>query len=121
MDATTGALAVFLILVGVSHGIFPAYYERLIPPWMPGHRTLVLVSGLGEVALGIGLTLDRTRGAAAIATVGLFCTYVALHAEAFRRSRGAATWLDRTPAVFLRVVVNVAYVAWAANVARGGI
>jgi uncharacterized membrane protein len=120
MDAATGLLAAFLVLVGVSHGIFPAYYERLIPPWMPGHRTLVIVSGLGELALGIGLALDGTRSAAAIATVALFCTYVVLHAEALRRARRASTWFDRTPAVVLRVVVNVAYVGWAASVARGG-
>lgn len=121
MAAATGALAIFLIAVGVSHGIVPAYYERLIPPWMPGHRNLVLLSGLGEVALGIGLLLDGTRAVAALAIVGLFSVYVALHAEAFRRAPGAATWFDRPPAVALRVVVNVGYLAWAAIVARGAV
>lgn len=58
-------LSVFFIVAGVLHFIFPASYMKVMPPWLPAHLVLVLVSGGCEIAGGIGvlfLPLRRMAG-----------------------------------------------------------
>lgn len=115
------ALGMFLAMVGVTHGLVPGYYERLVPRWVPAHRAVVLASGAIEVVLGVGLLFERTRPVAAVLTVVLFVGYVGAHVDAFLQSRRRVVadgfWLDQTPATVVRVAVNVAYVGWATSVA----
>lgn len=103
MNLSTQALAAFLAIVGCSHGVLPRYYERLVPPWLPAPRVLVLASGIVEIALGVGLLFPASRYAAALATVALFAVYVATHVDALVRSRSAdRSGLDGTPAAVAR-------------------
>lgn len=62
-------LAAFLVFAGVMHFVIPASYERIMPPWLPLHRELVYLSGVLEIAGGVGLLIDRTRRAAGIGLV----------------------------------------------------
>ena len=48
-------LAVFFIVAGCLHFIFPTNYMRVMPPWLPAHLGLVLVSGGFEIVGGIKL------------------------------------------------------------------
>ena len=54
-------LALFFIGVGVHHFIAPALYEHIMPPYLPAHRFLVLLSGAFEILGGVGLCVSRTR------------------------------------------------------------
>ena len=55
------ALAVFLIAAGVGHLVVPGEFLAQVPPWLPGWlpdaETIVLLSGLAEIALGVALAL----------------------------------------------------------------
>lgn len=42
----------------------PAIFERIVPPALPAPHLLVLLSGVAEVAGGLGLLLPATRRAA---------------------------------------------------------
>lgn len=68
-------LGVFLIFTGVNHLIF-ARVEFLaqVPPWVPLDADLVVVlSGIAEIALGIGLVfLSRHRVLVGLATALFF-------------------------------------------------
>jgi len=59
------------ILAGVTHFVAPKTYERIVPPQFPRPRTLVYISGIGEIGLGIGVLLERTRNASAWGIVAL--------------------------------------------------
>lgn len=59
-----GAAAVFAI-AGIAHFLAPAPLMRMIPPYLPAHLALVLVSGLLEIAGGIGLLIPGLRRSAA--------------------------------------------------------
>lgn len=50
--ALCGALFVF---TGALHFIRPKMYEAMMPPYVPAHREMVLVSGAAEIAGGVGL------------------------------------------------------------------
>jgi uncharacterized membrane protein len=54
-------LAIFFIVAGCLHFIFPASYMKVMPHWLPEHYWLVLVSGGFEIAGGLGVLLLIVR------------------------------------------------------------
>jgi len=60
------ALAVLFVVAGTLHFVFPAVYERIVPPYYPHPAALVVISGVAEILGGLGLLLERTRRVAAI-------------------------------------------------------
>jgi len=55
------ALAAFFIGAGVNHFVIPRVYKRIVPPGLGDPETLVRVSGVAEVAGGVGVLLPQTR------------------------------------------------------------
>ena len=56
-------LALAFVTAGVLHFVKPEPYLAIMPPWLPAHALLVQLSGLAELAGGIGLLIDRWRRA----------------------------------------------------------
>lgn len=65
-DNTPGRylLAAFFIVGGVMHFVLPATYAGVMPPWLPWHAALVAISGVAEIAGGVGVLLPSVRRAA---------------------------------------------------------
>lgn len=59
------------VVAGVLHFVLPELYVQIVPPVLPAPLALVYLSGLAEIAVGVGLLIPRTRRYAAWATVGL--------------------------------------------------
>lgn len=59
------------VVAGVLHFIVPELYVQIVPPIFPAPLALVYLSGLAEIAVGIGLLIPQTRQHAAWATVAL--------------------------------------------------
>jgi uncharacterized membrane protein len=59
------------VVAGLLHFVVPELYVQIVPPVLPAPLALVYLSGLAEIAVGIGLLVPRTRRAAAWATVAL--------------------------------------------------
>jgi uncharacterized membrane protein len=55
----------FYLGAGVMHFIVPKAYAQIVPPQLPQPVTLVYLSGVAEVVLGIGVLVRRTRRRAA--------------------------------------------------------
>lgn len=64
-------LAIFMITTGIMHFVNPAFFLKIMPPYLPLHRELVLVSGVFEVLLGVLLLVPRTSRMAAWGIVAL--------------------------------------------------
>jgi uncharacterized membrane protein len=64
-------LAIFLIGAGVMHFVRPDFYVRIIPDYLPWHLELVYLSGVAEIACGVGLLVPRWQSAAAWGTIAL--------------------------------------------------
>jgi len=59
------------MVAGVFHFVRPATYLAMMPPWLPQPGLLVAVSGLAEIAGGLGLLLVRFRRRAAWGLIAL--------------------------------------------------
>lgn len=58
-------MALLYIAAGINHFVHPVMYLQIMPPYMPAHKALVLLSGVIEIALGALLFVKQTRRAAA--------------------------------------------------------
>jgi uncharacterized membrane protein len=65
-------LAAFVITAGVTHFANPAFFIAIVPAWLPSPALLVQVSGVAEIAGGLGLLVPATRKAAALGLMLLF-------------------------------------------------
>ncbi|MFC7057569.1 DoxX family protein [Halovenus salina] len=59
------------VVAGILHFVVPDLYAQIIPPLLPFPLALVYLSGLAEIAVGVGLLVPRTRQYAAWGTVAL--------------------------------------------------
>jgi uncharacterized membrane protein len=68
-------LALFFSVAGILHFVFPAAYMAVMPPWLGWHAALVAVSGIAEIAGGLGVLPRSTRRWAGIGLL-LLCVAV---------------------------------------------
>lgn len=64
-------LAIFLITAGMMHFLYPAFFLKIMPPYLPWHEVLVFASGVCEVLLGVLLLVPQTSRLAALGIVAL--------------------------------------------------
>lgn len=85
-------LCMAFVGAGVNHFVMPRTYERIVPPSMKGRaQSLVAVSGVAEVAGGLGVLLPWTRRSAGLGLIALLAAvfpanlYMARTPEQFRK------------------------------------
>ena len=64
-------LAGLFVAGGIGHLVAPTFYMKIMPPYLPYHAALVLLSGLAEIALGLLLLIPRTSRPAAWGLIAL--------------------------------------------------
>ncbi len=62
---------VLFVVAGMLHFVAPAFYMKIMPPYLPLHRELVFASGVAEVGLGLLLLIPRTSRFAAWGLIAL--------------------------------------------------
>ncbi len=66
-----GLAAIFFVVAGSFHFVKPELYLQIMPPYLPAPELLVAVSGLAEIAGGIGLLIRPLRRAAGWGLIAL--------------------------------------------------
>jgi uncharacterized membrane protein len=78
---------ILFILAGANHIRSPDMYMEIMPPYLPFHRPLVLISGVFEIALGALLLVPQVSSLAAWGLIALLIAifpaniYLYLHQE----------------------------------------
>lgn len=54
-------MIIFYLAAGINHFINPEFYIKIMPPWLPLHKELVLISGVFEIAFSLLLVFPSTR------------------------------------------------------------
>lgn len=65
-------LALFFIGAGVNHFVQPRPYEKIVPPWLQSEaKRVVLLSGVAEIAGGVGVLVPGLRRLSGIGLIAL--------------------------------------------------
>lgn len=64
-------MAAAYVVAGVAHFASPDAFAQIVPPFLPAPLLLVYLSGIAEIALGLGVLYPRTRRLAAWGLVAL--------------------------------------------------
>ena len=104
-----GLAAGFFVVAGVIHFLKPKFYLAIIPPYFPAPQALVAISGVAEIAGGIGLCFPTLRRAAGWGLVALLVAvfpanlYMAQHPDHFQ----IAGWI-----LWARLPLQAVFIAW---------
>jgi len=108
-------LAAFLAGAGATHFLAPRFYDRMIPPPLPGPaRAWTVGSGVAELAVAAAVAHPQTRRRGALAAAALF---VAVFPGNVQMAAEAATPLEQVMA-YARLPLQLPLVVWAWRVRR---
>ena len=91
--------ALFFVGAGVNHFVRTGFYLRMMPSYVPSHLTMVQISGVAEIVLGLLLLIPGTAVTAAWGLIALLIAVfpanvqMALHPETFPEFSSRALWL----------------------------
>lgn len=91
--------AVFFIAAGANHFINPEFYLKIMPPYLPWHLPLVLISGIAQIVLGAALLVPRFCRWAAWGLIALLIAvfpanvYMTQNPELYPDIPAVALWL----------------------------
>ena len=103
------------VYVGFLHLIQPDFFLKIMPPYLPYHLELVLLSGAIEIALGVGLLFKRIRKyvgwglillLVAVYPANIYLAFNEVPQQAIGISSFMASWV-RLPIQFL--LIGLAY------------
>jgi uncharacterized membrane protein len=87
------------ILAGANHFIKPEFYLPMMPPYIPAHELMVILSGIAEMILGLLLWVPKASRLAAWGLVALLFAvfpanlHMALHPEQFPDMPQMGLWI----------------------------
>lgn len=113
-------MSLFMVASGVLHFVVVDIYASMIPASFPAHRMLVWVSGVAELAGGIGLWVPwpRVRRAAAWGIVALLVAVYPANIN-MAINHVSPPGMHMTPfALWARLPFQLLFIAWAIWLAR---
>ncbi|MFN3596760.1 MAG: hypothetical protein ACK41D_05775 [Rubricoccaceae bacterium] len=109
------ALAGLMVLAGMAHLVAPEVYLPAMPPAFPAPLALIYVSGLAEIAGGVGL-LARSLPLRRAAGWGLALLLVAVYPANVHLALSAPGTTLAGLLLLLRLPLQGALIAWALRV-----
>ena len=104
-------LVLFFTIAGLNHFRDPAFYEAIIPPSIPWHHALVVISGIAEIAGGVGVALPLTRRLAGVGLIALLV--MVFPANVFMALGGAQAGVKVAPVLlWARLPLQGVFIAW---------
>ena len=109
-------MAALYVFAGLMHFIRPKIYLRVMPNYLPAPKFLVLLSGVFEILLGIGLCFRETKDLAIYGIIAMLLVFLLVHfymLKGEKESAGFPKWLlvMRIPLQFLLMYWAYAYLA----------
>jgi uncharacterized membrane protein len=72
-------MALVYVLAGMNHFRAPQFYMPMMPPWIPAHQAMIIISGLAEIILGLLLFYPPMRALAAWGVIALLVAVFPVH------------------------------------------
>lgn len=103
-------LAILMIAAGTMHFVNPGFFLKIMPPYLPLHNELVLVSGICEVVLGVLLLVPAYSQWAAWGIVALLIAVFPANLYVYQRQELIAA---SSLVHFLRLPLQGVFILWA--------
>jgi len=84
---------------------------RIMPRYLPNHKQLVYISGLAEIALGIGLCIKALRTISIYGIIAMLIVFLLVHfymLSGEKASAGIPKWI-----LILRIPLQFGMMYWA--------
>ena len=104
-------MAFMYVIAGVFHFIKPKAYLRIMPPYIPFPKAMVLWSGVAEIGLGIGLLFNSTKNTSIFGIVAMLVVFFTVHIhmlQSEKASKGVPKWF-----LWLRIPLQFILIWWA--------
>ncbi len=103
-------LAIFMVVAGTMHFVNPAFFLKIMPPYLPLHRELVILSGVFEIVLGVLLLVPRCSRLAAWGVIALLIAVFPANIYLYQHQE----ILPASPIIhLLRLPLQGVFVLWA--------
>lgn len=103
-------LAIFMIVAGTMHFLDPEFFLKIVPPYLPLHKELVLVSGVFEILLGVLLLIPKCSHLAAWGIITLLIAVFPANVYLYQHQE----ILPASPLVhLLRLPLQGVFILWA--------
>ena len=102
---------ILFVVAGMAHFSKSDWYERIIPPYIPEHKTVVLLSGIIEMVLGFMLMNIETQTNAAWGIIGILILFFPVHIYMLQNEKASLKlpkWM-----LWLRLPLQIALMYWA--------
>lgn len=104
-------MAVLFILGGMNHFRKPKMYERIMPPYIPSHKSMVTLSGFAEMILGMMLLIPENQTIAAWGIILMLFIFFTVHIHMLQNesaSMNLPKWV-----LILRIPLQFGLIWWA--------
>ncbi|MDT0554381.1 DoxX family protein [Patiriisocius hiemis] len=82
-------LGLLFVLAGANHFRTPKIYKRILPPYIPAHDTIVLLSGIAEMIAGFMLLNPETQAIAAWSIIIMLLLFIPVHIYMLQNEKAA--------------------------------
>ncbi|MCG2431786.1 DoxX family protein [Aequorivita xiaoshiensis] len=104
-------MGILLVLAGMNHFRKPKLYERIMPPYIPAHSTMVMLSGVAEMVLGFMLMNKNSQEMAAWGIIALLIAFIPVHVYMLQDKKASMKlpkWV-----LIVRFPLQLALIYWA--------
>ncbi len=104
-------IGVLYILAGMNHFRKPKIYEQIMPPAIPAHSSMVVLSGIAEMILGFMIMNKNTQETAAWGIIIMLLVFLPVHFYMLQNEKAAMKlpkWV-----LILRLPLQIGLMYWA--------
>ncbi|WP_417887382.1 hypothetical protein [Zunongwangia sp.] len=104
-------MGILYFIAGINHFIKPNMYAKIIPPYIPAHFSMVYLSGIAEILLGIGVCFTATKNYAIYGIITMLILFFTVHfymLSSPEAGAGLPKWL-----LILRIPLQLLLIWWA--------
>ncbi|MGB5818146.1 MAG: hypothetical protein WBG90_01585 [Saonia sp.] len=104
-------MSAMYIFAGTMHFIKPKAYLRIMPRYLPNHKLLVILSGVSEILLGVGLCFPVLKNSSIYGIIAMLLVFLLVHfymLSGEKASAGVPRWI-----LVLRIPLQFGLIYWA--------
>jgi len=100
------------IVAGTAHFLAPAWFDQIVPAWVPNARVATLVSGAAEIAGGLGVLNRSTRVAAGWGLIALLLAVFPANVNMLTMAMRSDAPTLYTASLWLRLPLQALLIWW---------